>query len=34
MAPIQASNKSNGKQVNSNLTDNREVRKPKFNLGL
>ena len=33
MTPIQASKKSNEKIVYSNLKDNREVRKPKFNLG-
>ena len=33
MTPIQASKKSNEKKVYSNLEDNREVRKPKFNLG-
>ena len=33
MTPIQASKKSNAKEVYSNLKDNREVRKPKFNLG-
>ena len=33
MAPIQASEKSNEKEVYSNLKDNREVRKPKFNQG-
>ena len=33
MTPIQASKKSNEKEVYSNLKDNREVRKPKFNLG-
>ena len=32
MTPIQAS-KKNEKEVYSNLKDNREVRKPKFNLG-
>ena len=31
--PIQASKKSNEKIVYSNLKDNREVRKPKFQLG-
>ena len=31
--PFQASEKSNEKLVYSNLKDNREVRKPKFNLG-
>ena len=34
VTPIQASEKSNEKEVYSNLKDNREVRKPKFNLGL
>ena len=33
MTPIQASKKSNEKIVYNNLKDNREVRKPKFNLG-
>ena len=33
MTPIQASKKSNEKEVYSNLKDNREVQKPKFNLG-
>ena len=33
MTPPQASKKSNEKLVYSNLKDNREVRKPKFNLG-
>ena len=33
MIPIQASKKSNERKVYSNLTDNREVRKPKFKLG-
>ena len=33
MTPFQASEKSNEKLVHSNLKDNREVRKPKFNLG-
>ena len=33
MTPIQASKKSNEKEVYSNLKDDREVRKPKFNLG-
>ena len=33
MTPIQASKKSNEKEVYSNLKDNRVVRKPKFKLG-
>ena len=33
MTPVQASKKSNEKEVYSNLKDNREVRKPKINLG-
>ena len=33
MTPIQAFKKSNEKEVYSNLKDNREVRKPNFNLG-
>ena len=33
MKPIDASKKSNEKEVYSNLKDNREVRKPKFKLG-
>ena len=33
MTPIQASKKSNEKEVYSNLKDNREIRKPKFKLG-
>ena len=33
MTPVQASKKSNEKEVYSNLKDNREVRKPKFKLG-
>ena len=33
MTPIQASKKSNEKEVYSNLKDKREVRKPKFKLG-
>ena len=33
MTPIQASKKANEKEVYSNLKDNIEVRKPKFNLG-
>ena len=33
MTSIQASKKANEKEVSSNLKDNREVRKPKFNLG-
>ena len=33
MTPIQASKKSNEKEVYSNLKDDREVRKPKINLG-
>ena len=33
MTPLQASRKSNEKLVYSNLKGNREVRKPKFNLG-
>ena len=33
MTPIPASKKSNAKEVYSNLKDNREVRKPKFNIG-
>ena len=33
MTHIQASEKSNGKEVYSNLKDNREVRKPKIKLG-
>ena len=33
MTPIQASKRVNGKIVFNNLKDNREVRKPKFNLG-
>ena len=33
MTPIQASKKSNQKLVYNNLKDNREVLKPKFNLG-
>ena len=33
LTPVQASKKSNEKEVYSNLKDNREVRKPKFKLG-
>ena len=33
ITPFQASNKVNEKLVFSNLKDNREVRKPKFNRG-
>ena len=33
MTPIQASKKSNEKEIYSNLKDKREVRKPKFKLG-
>ena len=33
MTPLQASKKSNEKLVYTNLKDNREVQKPKFNLG-
>ena len=33
MTPNQASKKSNQKLVYNNLKDNREVLKPKFNLG-
>ena len=33
MIPIQSSKKSIEKLVFSNLKDNRDVRKPKFNLG-
>ena len=33
MTPIQASKKSNEKEVYSNLELNRQLRKPKFNLG-
>ena len=33
MNPIQTSKKANEKEVYSNLKGNREVRKPKFNLG-
>ena len=33
MKPIDASKKSNQKLVYNNLKDDREVRKPKFNLG-
>ena len=33
MTPIQAIKKSNEKVVYNNLKDNREIRKPKFNLG-
>ena len=33
MTPIQATKKSNEKEVSSNLKDNREVRKPTFILG-
>ena len=33
MKPIDASKKSNETEVYSNLQDNREVRKPNFNLG-
>ena len=33
MTPTQASKKSNRKLVYNNLKDDREVRKPKFNLG-
>ena len=33
MTPFQASKKSNEKEIYSNLKDNREVLKPKFNLG-
>ena len=33
MTSIQASTKSNKKEVYSNLKNNREVRKPKFKLG-
>ena len=33
MTPIQASKKSNQKLVYNNLKDDREVQKPKFNLG-
>ena len=33
MTPIQASEKAKEKEVYSNLKENRELRKPKFNLG-
>ena len=33
VTPLQASKKSNGNEVYSNLKDNREVRKRKFSLG-
>ena len=33
MKPIDASKKSNQKLVYNNLKDDREVQKPKFNLG-
>ena len=33
MTPIQTSKKANEKEVYSNLTDNREVPEPNFNLG-
>ena len=33
MTPIQASKKSNEKEVFSNLKDNRGIQKPKHNLG-
>ena len=33
MTSFQASKTSNGKEVYSNLKDNKDVRKPKFNLG-
>ena len=33
MTPVQASEKSNENEVFSNLKNNREFRKPKFNLG-
>ena len=33
VTPIQTSKKANEKEVYSNLKDNREIRKPKFNLG-
>ena len=33
MTPIQASKKSNENEVYSNLKDNREIQKPKLNLG-
>ena len=33
MTPIQASKKSNEKDVYSNLKNNREVQKPRFKLG-
>ena len=33
MTPIQASKKSNQKEVYSNLKDNRECQKPKYKLG-
>ena len=33
MTPIQASEKSNEKEVYSNLKDNREIHKPKYKLG-
>ena len=33
MTPIQASKKSNEKEVYSNLKDNREIHKPKYKLG-
>ena len=33
LTPVEASKKSNKKEVYSNLKDNREVRKPKFKLG-
>ena len=33
MTPIQASEKSNEKEVYSNLKENKVVRKPKLNLG-
>ena len=33
LTPIQASKQLKEKEVYSNLIDNREVRKPKFNLG-
>ena len=33
MTPLQASKKSNVKEVYSNLKDNREIQKPKHKVG-
>ena len=33
MTPIQASKKSNEKEVSSNLRENRKIQTPKLNLG-